>query len=732
MKFILGKRFILFLFFLSTLAQVFCQDTERVVIDSIQRLINISNDLTFEYKIKESLEYAIKAVNHAHTVDNDYYKGQAYYLMGYNYSTLVDYKSAEVSYRKALEFSTKAKDSILMLWSYNGLGNVYSDGYKDLKTSLDYYNRAKKLGEILEKEEEYMTPIINLAWAYLDIKEPDTAFPFLEEAEELVKKTRDIQGYCEVMYLQGRYHLQKDEYDKARLKLSEAIEIAEQHNMLVELSYVFESRAELYQKTGKMDSAFQDLKAYQLYKDKLYDKEKLKQIEIAKISFGVDEYERQLNVAKAEKEYQEGISRNNRIINIVSIVGVVLLLVIIFFVYKGYKSKEQINEVLRAKNDQLVEAKLEAEKLAQAKSQFVSTISHELRTPLYGVIGITSLLLEDEKMQPNHKKLLGSLKFSGDYLLNLINNVLRISKIESQELTPTKTPTNLFKLSQNLLNSFEYQAKNKNNQLVLDLPKDLPETVNVDSLGLSEVLVNLIGNSSKFTENGNIWLRIKILDQNDQTIKIRYEVEDNGLGIPEDKKDFIFEKFSQLDRESNQVEGTGLGLSIVKNILTLMNSEIHLETKEGRGTKFYFDLDLDILNETDDESLKIEENTPGNSYGKILVAEDNKINQIVTKNLLNLIGYDCTIVENGFNAIQMVKKEDFDLILMDLNMPYVDGREATKRIREFDQNTPIIALTAAELGEVKDECMDIGMNDLINKPLNKNDLKKIIKKNLKS
>ena len=732
MKFILGKRIILFLFFISTNVQIFSQDTEHVVIDSIQRLINISNDLTFEYKIKESLDYAIKAVNYAHKADNDYYKGQAYYLMGYNYSILVDYKSAEVSYRKALEHSTKAKDSIIMLWSYNGLGNVYSDGHKDLKTSLDYYNRAKKLGEILKKEEEYMTPIINLAWTYLDIKEPDTAFPFLEEAEELVKKTRDIQGYCEVMYLQGRYYLQKEEYDKAGLKLSEAIEIAEQHNMLVELSYVFESRAELYQKTGKMDSAFQDLKAYQLYKDKLYDKEKLKQIEIAKISFGVDEYERQLNVAKAEKVYQEGISRNNRIINIVSIVGVVLLLVIIFFVYKGYKSKEQLNEVLRTKNEQLVEAKLEAEKLAQAKSQFVSTISHELRTPLYGVIGITSLLLEDEKMQPNHKKLLGSLKFSGDYLLNLINNVLRISKIESQELTPTKTPTNLFKLSQNLLNSFEYQAKNKNNQLVLDLPKELPETVNVDSLGLSEVLVNLIGNSSKFTENGNIWLRIKILDQNDQTIKIRYEVEDNGLGIPEDKKDFIFEKFSQLDRESNQVEGTGLGLSIVKNILTLMNSEIHLESKEGRGTKFYFDLDLDILNETDDESLKIEENIPGNSYGKILVAEDNKINQIVTKNLLNLIGYDCTIVENGFNAIQMVKKEDFDLILMDLNMPYVDGKEATKRIREFDQNTPIIALTAAELGEVKDECMAIGMNDLINKPLNKNDLKKVIKKNLKS
>lgn len=728
----MGRHYIFLLFSFFVFHQIAAQDPKHVVIDSIQELIDISNDLTFEYKIKESLEYAIKAVNYAHKADNNYYKGQAYYLMGYNYSTLVDYKSAEVSYKKALQFSTKANDSILMLWSYNGLGNVYSEGFSELKKSLAYYEEAKKLGEILQNEEEYMTPIINLAWAYIDINEADNAYPYLEEAEELVKKTEDLQAYCEVMYLQGRYYLQKENYDKARFKFTEVLEIAEQQDMLIELSYVFESRAELYQKTGKIDSAFMDLKTYQLYKDKLYDKEKLKQIEVAKISFGVDEYERQLNVAKAEKEYQEGISRNNRIINIISFIGVILLLSIIFFVYKGYRSKEKLNEVLKVKNEQLIEAKLEAEKLAQAKSQFVSTISHELRTPLYGVIGITSLLLEDEKMQPVHKKLLGSLKFSGDYLLNLINNVLRISKIESQELEPTKTPTNLLKLSQNLLNSFEYQAKNKNNQLVLDLPQDLPETVNVDSLGLSEVLVNLIGNSSKFTENGNIWLRAKILNQSNDIIKLRYEVEDNGVGIPEDKKEFIFEKFSQIDRASNKIEGTGLGLSIVKNILSLMNSEIHLESKEGRGTKFYFDLELEILEETDDESLKIEENALGNSYGKILVAEDNKINQIVTKNLLNLIGYDCTIVENGFNAIQMIQKEDFDLILMDLNMPYVDGREATLRIREFDQSTPIIALTAAELGEIKDDCLAIGMNDLINKPLNKNDLKKIIKKNLRN
>ena len=202
------------------------------------------------------------------------------------------------------------------------------------------------------------------------------------------------------------------------------------------------------------------------------------------------------------------------------------------------------------------------------------------------------------------------------------------------------------------------------------------------------------------------------------------------MGIPEDKKEFVFEKFSQVGREFNKSEGTGLGLSIVKNLLEMMDSKIHLDSKEGRGTKFYFDLELEIIDEKEEQEIKGNNTTIGNVYRRILVAEDNKINQIVTKNLLNIIGYDCIIVENGFNALQMVQKEDFDLILMDLNMPYLNGTEATRRIREFDKTTPIIALTASELSEVEEECMEIGMNDIINKPLNKNDLKKIIVKHL--
>ncbi len=451
----------------------------------------------------------------------------------------------------------------------------------------------------------------------------------------------------------------------------------------------------------------------------------------AETNFVTNTYQNALEVIEGEKEYLAEITRKQRIINILSI-GLIVSLVGVFFFYRRYHSKKKLNDVLRRKNEELLEAKTEAEKLTNIKSQFISTVSHELRTPLYGVVGITTLLLEEKDIATKHRKLLDSLKFSGDYLLDLINKVLKISKIESSTEKLTKTPTNLLQLSENILHSFDYQAKNKNNELILEVQEELPEVLQVDSLKLSEVLINLIGNSSKFTENGKIWLRIKIISLQKDTITIRYEIEDNGVGIPEDKKEFVFEKFSQVGREFNKSEGTGLGLSIVKNLLEMMDSEIHLDSNEGRGTKFYFDLTLEIIDEKEDDELNVNVNANGITpmYRKILVAEDNKINQIVTKNLLNLIGYDCTIVENGFNALQMAQKEDFDLILMDLNMPYLNGIEATKRIREFDQSTPIIALTASELSEVEEECITIGMNDIINKPLNKNDLRNIIAKNL--
>ncbi len=701
----------------------------QIANDSVDVLIKKSIDLFYGYKIKESLDAAIKAVDYAHQLDNINFKYRAHYVIASNFEVIEDYKNAKNHYQQALKLAEENKDSIFIIRSLNGLGNVHIELDNDINNSVSYYNKALALAKVAKIRKEQFGPVLNLGWTYIDHDKYTMALPYLLEAMDLADDWGGIYATNNVKYLLGRYYSGTGNHKKANKLFNEVIRVAEEKQALSILTDTYQAKSNLFEKIDETDSALHSIKKYLFYKNKLFDEEKLKQVEIAKVNFSIDEYQRELKSIQKEKQYLAKIARNNIAITITSI-SLILLLVVLFFFYRGYRSKQKLNKALKEKNEELLEAKTEAEKLTSMKSQFISTVSHELRTPLYGVVGITTLLMEDNDITTRHKKLLNSLKFSGDYLLDLINKVLKISKIEAENEKLTKTPTNLLQLSQNLLHSFDYQAKNKNNELILDVQNELPEILLVDSLKLSEVLINLIGNSSKFTENGKIWLRIKINSIEDDEIQVRFEVEDNGLGIPEDKKEFVFEKFSQIGREFNKLEGTGLGLSIVKNLLEMMDSEIYLDSKEGRGTKFYFDLKLEIIDEKNDHELKLNGQRETNVYRKILVAEDNKINQIVTKNLLDLIGYDCIIVENGFNALQMVKKESFDLILMDLNMPYLNGAEATKRIRKFDKTTPIVALTASELSEVQEECMAIGMNDVINKPLNKNDLRDIISKNL--
>ncbi len=707
---------------------IYAQENKNLAKDSLEVLMNTSLSLLFdENKIKESLEYTFKMLEYANEIDDNYYKSKAYYIMAANYEFVMDYDSAEEKYKESLKYAERNGDSLLIAYIYNGLGNISESLNKNKEESIAYYNKSIALGSNFKKYNQHPATI-NLAWSYLDLNKFDKAYPYLLKTEELLKAKNksDVNANCEIKYLKARYFLGKKNVEKAQIHFSEALFIAEK-NHLPHLSLVIhERRAKLYDSLGDFKNAYRDILAVQEINKEL----KSDLIEVTKMNFIVDGYKKELEDIKKENEYQAVLAKNSKIINLISCIGFLGMLGAFIFLYYIFRANKKLNADLKEKNEELLLSKSKAEKLTEVKSQFISTVSHELRTPLYGVVGITTLLLEEKDISTKHQKLLNSLKFSGDYLLDLINKVLKISKIESKNEKLTKTPTNLRKLSENLLHSFEYQAKNKNNELILQIPDELPDMLDVDSLKVSEVLINLIGNSSKFTENGKIWLRIKIISIEKEHVTIRYEVEDDGVGIPEDKKEFVFEKFSQIGREINKSEGTGLGLSIVKNLLEMMDSDIYLDNKDGRGARFYFDLRLDIINEREEEEILHKNNTVNNTYKKILVAEDNKINQIVTKNLLNLIGYDCVIVENGFNALQMVKKEDFDLILMDLNMPYLDGVEATRRIREFEQNIPIIALTASELSEVNDECMEVGMNDIINKPLNKNDLKTIIIKHL--
>ncbi len=698
----------------------------------MERLINISDSLRYKNDMYTSLEYAFKAVNYAHELQNDHYISHAYLLIGAIQYELIDYDNAKKHLLKSIEYSDKTKEKRLLPYILNTLGSVYYDDKNDYKNALIYYKRAVELGKQRNDDNNYQILLHNLIWAYMDLNEFDNAAQYLKEADSIDKL--DIpQVDRSSLYLQkARNYAHNGEIQSAEEYFDKSFKLLEQETFWPKgKSYFYQYRSKMYEDIKDYSKAMADLKKLRENDRKIFENARLKNQEITKIRFKVDEYEKELQAAKREKTLLLNIDKSNKTIIYISTAGLFLLIGVVFFYYRGYRSKKKSSKILQLKNRELSEAKSAAEKLSKIKSQFISTISHELRTPLYGVIGISALLLENSNHSENDKKLLSSLKISADYLLNLVNKVLKISRIDSEDSDLTNTPTNLLSLSKNIVQSFDYQSAEKENELILEYNHNIPKLIDIDPLRISEILINLIGNAIKFTKNGKIWLRIQLRSIDTKKVRLRFEVEDTGIGIPDDQKEYIFEEFSQVGSVFDNKQGTGLGLSIVRSLVQMMNGTIHFESNKNSGTTFYFDLELKIsvqLNNTDNISMTPENNDLLNC--NILVAEDNKINQLVTKNLLKTIGCDCTIVENGLEAVEILKKEEFDLVLMDINMPVLDGLKATKKIREFDVKIPIIALTAAELSEVEDECRNAGMNDLINKPLNKIDLRAAILKKL--
>ena len=416
---------------------------------------------------------------------------------------------------------------------------------------------------------------------------------------------------------------------------------------------------------------------------------------------------------------QRSISFNTIAIGL-SIALIVILSFLTLSLYKKNNIKARANSLLKEKNNGLQLAKEKAEKASAVKTELLSTITHELRTPMYAVTGLTHLLLE-ENPKPEQKEHLHSLQFSAEYLLNLINNILDLNRLEAKKVELEKTTFHLRKRLNDVLIALKKSADDRNNSLKLEFDHDIPDKLDGDSVKLSQVLINLIGNSLKFTENGDVVIRVSKLAENNNKITLHFEIEDNGVGISKKKQKSIFESFSQASLQINRkFGGTGLGLSIVKSLLELMDSRIQLESQLGQGSKFWFDLVLEVSAQdaTEEKGHKhLNENEYRLLENKhLLVVEDNKINQMITRKILEKRNIKCQVADNGMDAIKLVETNDFDVVLMDIHMPGISGVEATQEIRKLKPQLPIIALTAVALEENLDEFYRVGFNEIIHKP----------------
>ncbi|MEY8019646.1 ATP-binding protein [Muriicola sp. SD30] len=515
----------------------------------------------------------------------------------------------------------------------------------------------------------------------------------------------------------AQLYLQTEDFKESIKNSINALELAQRNNFKTEFLQANEYLAQAYEKDAQYKLALQYKENIVKIKDSIFTIDKLKAETNKADKLAMEDAKAVITRQDERIEELSESANRSEITAILTSAFLTIISLLAVSLYRNNQIKLKTNDLLQTKNRELQAARDAAVQAMEAKTNFLSTVSHELRTPLYAVTGLTHLLLEENP--PDHQKEhLKSLKFSGDYLLNFINDILQINKIDADKLEPASIEFYLKKIISEVIDSLQQSAKEKNTKIILEYDDNIPQHLMSDPLKLSQILINLIGNSIKFTKNGEVRVIVKLLKKEEENVTVYFEVRDNGIGISKEQQQSIFDSFEQGSIQINrEYGGTGLGLTIVKSLLGLFDSQIELKSEIGKGSSFFFELELKAKDSVvDDVPFELEQKEYDLNGLHVLVVEDNKINQVITKKMLAKRGIGCDIAENGMEAIDKANKNQYDGILMDIHMPGISGVEATIEIRKFDRQTSIIALTAISLDDSLESFYAAGCNDVVTKP----------------
>ncbi|PDS22521.1 hypothetical protein B0A77_13220 [Flavobacterium branchiophilum] len=594
-----------------------------------------------------------------------------------------------VLYSYQAESELKEKWNILALYYLNKYGkpeekidvnynsSLYAYKSKKWKKSIYFANECIKNIDISNEKVKRKTFLyVFLCSSHLNLNHLSEAERYFKLYVQNLKERKLVSDVTDTRFhkLKGDISLKKGLYQEAAYHFQQSIEIQNK----IELQKNNDSGGLLYLK----------LKLFKNY----YENKKL-------------EEENKANKIKSKYQYY---------ILILSFLIILILIIFSIFQYKNAIYKTKINKILKERNLELRKTNTVLKQAIKTKRRFLDTISHELRTPLNTIKSIAYLIM-NKQAEDQKRELSNTLKFSSDYLLNLVNNIIAfntLNKSKTQEFHYEET--NLNQLIINISNSLKFIHSN-DNTVHLNLDDATPDLLLIDKMKITQIILNLIDNALKFTKKGDIIIHTKLIDKNNEKARINFHISDTGIGIPNAMLSKIFEPFFQgKDNIKKDYGGNGIGLSVVQKTLNLFHSDIHVISNENKGTTFYFELIFEIVKP---KKIVVDNQIDKKKNLHILLVEDNKINQLMTKKILENDGFNCDVANDGAEAVKMARSKKYNLILMDIMMPILNGFEASVQIKTFQPDVPIIALSAVAENINKNNIIKAKMSYFLTKPV---------------
>ena len=642
-------------------------------------------------------------------------------FIGQVYQEKGEFKIAKGFYETSMQIAKEINCSLCLSKVNSRLADLSHVQGKD-NLSIQYYLVALEAISLTNNTEELAEVNRNIGILYENAKRNDEALEHYLKSLSDFEKTNNQEKQSIVCFEIGVIYQSQNKFDLALLYMKSSLGLAEKTGLKAYIKKGYENLANVYEKNGAYKLAYEYLKYYLAIKD-------TREISELEAQLDIENKNQEIQLLNKEKQFKAQELKNKNFIANIILVVFFIVVVLALFLFFALKQKNKINLQLQLASEDVNRSRIE-------KEEYFAYTSHEIRTPLNAVVGMSRLLGETD-LNPSQQKYLRTINSSAQNILFLVNDVLDLSKIESGTIELETVDFSIQDIISELINSLDFKLREKNVSLISRMDPGIPEVLMGDPHRINQIVLNLVDNAIKFTDDGEVCIATSVSHETDKSIFILFEVSDTGIGIRRSRLDTIFDSFKQeTTQTTRQYGGTGLGLAITKNLIQLMHSKIHLESTYGEGSRFSFELELKKSKNTSLNVRLLNNSASSLRDLKVLVVDDNALNREIFFDLINDYknNVEVEMADDGKMALIKIKQSNYDIIMMDIQMPIMDGYEATRQIRKLKgvkASTPIIAMTAHVLDGVAEKCGQAGMNDCVSKPINLSLLNQIIKKHIK-